>query len=160
MSIIIKPMETEAEIRGKAYVHWKCWQETYRGMVSQAYLDRFTLEKSEENAFRWLDNILVAKDGERVIGFVGYGDHGAEEPDVGEIFALYVLPEYQGMGIGWRLMEAGLKELSAFPKICLWALRDNARAIRFYEKWGFRRDGAEKFVPRLEAAGIRMTKEK
>ncbi|MDG3132024.1 GNAT family N-acetyltransferase [Streptococcus suis] len=26
--MIIKSMETEEEIRGKAYVHWKAWQET------------------------------------------------------------------------------------------------------------------------------------
>ena len=31
--ILIKPMETEDEIRGKAFVHWKSWQESYRGIV-------------------------------------------------------------------------------------------------------------------------------
>ena len=36
MAIVIKPMETDAEIRGKAFVHWKCWQEVYPGLVSQA----------------------------------------------------------------------------------------------------------------------------
>ena len=70
MSIVIKPMETDQEVRGKAFVHWKCWQETYPGLVSQAYLDKFTLEKSEERAFLWRDNILVAKEGDRVVGFV------------------------------------------------------------------------------------------
>ncbi len=28
---IIKPMETDEEIRGKAYVHWKAWQEAMQG---------------------------------------------------------------------------------------------------------------------------------
>ena len=51
MTIIIKPMETDEEIRGKAFVHWKCWQVTYPGLVSQAYLDKLTLEKVEEMAF-------------------------------------------------------------------------------------------------------------
>ena len=27
MNIVIKKMETDAEIKGKAYVHWKSWQE-------------------------------------------------------------------------------------------------------------------------------------
>ena len=40
MEIIIKPMETEDEIRGKAFVHWKSWQESYRGIVDDGYLDR------------------------------------------------------------------------------------------------------------------------
>ena len=160
MAIIVKPMETEDEIRGKAFVHWKCWQETYAGMVDPAYLDALTLEKVEERAFRWRDGLLVAKDRARVVGFVGYGKSGDALPETGEIFALYVLPEYQGKGVGGQLLEAGFQQLSAYKRICLWALKDNARAIRFYEKHGFFRDGAEKYVPRIEAAGIRMVKEK
>ncbi len=158
MPIVVKPMKTEEEIRGKAFVHWKGWQETYPGMMSQGYLDAMTLQKCEENAFRWLDNILVAKDGDRVVGFVGYGKSGDDLPDTGEIFALYVLSEYHGTGLGQRLLEAGLEQLSDYHRICLWALRDNARAIRFYEKHGFRRDGAEKYVARMEAAEIRMVR--
>ena len=42
MNIIIKPMESDSEIKGKAYVHWKAWQETYSGFVDQAYNDKLT----------------------------------------------------------------------------------------------------------------------
>ena len=160
MNITIKPMETDEEIKGKAFVHWKCWQETYPGRVDGAYLEKLTLEKCEELASRWRDNILVAKDGDRVVGFVGYGHHGPEDPDTGEVFALYVLPEYQGTGVGQRLMDAALEKLSAFPHLCLWAVKGNARAIRFYEKNGFRLNGEEKYVPRMEAAGVQMVKER
>ena len=55
MSILIKKMETDEEIRGKAYVHWRSWQETYPGMMDEAYLDSRTLGKCEEQAFRWRD---------------------------------------------------------------------------------------------------------
>ena len=156
MDIIIKNMETEAEILGKAFIHWRCWHEVYAGLVNQDYLDKMTLGKFEEKAFLWLDNILVAKEGDRVIGFVGYGDHGQEQPATGEIFALYLLPEYCGKGIGLRLMEAALEHLKEYPEICLWVFKENKRAIRFYQKCGFHADGAEKFVPGIEAAGIRM----
>ena len=159
MAIAIKPMETDEEIKGKAFVHWKCWQETYPGLVSQEYLDKFTLEKSEERAFLWRDNILVAKEGDRVIGFVGYGGHGPEEPDMGEVFALYVLPEYHGTGVGRQLMDAALEKLAAYPKICLWAVKGNGRAVRFYEKNGFRLTGEEKTVSSISADGVRMVKE-
>ena len=60
MDIIIKKMEIEDEIMGKAYVHWKAWHEAYPGLVSQDYLDRLTLERCEEMARRWTDGILVA----------------------------------------------------------------------------------------------------
>ncbi len=154
MNIIIKAMETEAEIRGKAYVHWKSWQEAYPGLVSPAYLEKLSLEKCEEIAFRRPENTLVAKDGERVLGFVCYG--GGDDPDTGEIFALYVLAAYYGTGLGRRLMDAGLERLRDCPEVRLWVLQGNARAIRFYEKCGFRPDGAEKELPALSAREIRM----
>ncbi len=154
MNIIIKAMETEAEIRGKAYVHWKSWQEAYPGLVSPAYLEKLSLEKCEEIAFRRPENTLVAKDGERVLGFVCYG--GGDDPDTGEIFALYVLAAYYGTGLGRRLMDAGLERLRECPEVRLWVLQGNARAIRFYEKCGFRPDGAEKELPALSAREIRM----
>ncbi len=156
MHIPIKKPETEAELRGKAYVHWRCWHEAYPGLVSREYLDRFTLEKCEQIAFAQTGGVLIAKDGEQVVGFTGYGDRGEEAPGVGEIFALYVLPEYYRTGLGRRLMEAGLARLRDYPAVCLWVLKENARAIRFYEKCGFVPDGEEFFSPRIAAAEMRM----
>ena len=153
----VKKMETDDEIRGKAFVHWKSWQEAYPGLVDQAYLDKLTLEKCEDMAYRWPDNLLVAKDHERVVGFVGFGDRGEEAPDTGEIFALYVLAEYYGKGVAQQLMEAGLKQLEAYPRICLWVLKENKRAIRFYEKCGFIPDGEETVSAIIGAEEIRMT---
>ena len=65
--------------------------------------------------------------------------------------------KYQGRGIGRRLLEAALELLKDSREICLWTLKENRRAIRFYQKCGFEPDGAEKLNPRLEAAEIRMT---
>ena len=159
MDIFIKPMETEDEIRGKAYVHWKSWQESYRGIVDDGYLDRMTLAQTEEKAFRWRDNILVAKDGERVVGFVGYGSASGEE-GAGEIFALYVLEEYQKRGIGYTLMREALSLLKGCRVVYLWAFKENAKAICFYERVGFRQDGTEKeLVLGSPVKGIRMTME-
>ena len=156
MHLTLKKMETEEEIRGKAFVHWRAWHEAYPGLVCRDYLDKLTLEKCEHIAFLWPDGIIVAKEGERVIGFVGYGDRVGEASDTGEIFALYVLREYYGTGAGARLMEAGLAQLNAYPRICLWVLKGNARAIRFYQKQGFHADGAEQEIPALETSEIRM----
>lgn len=156
MSIVIKKMETEEEIRGKAFVHWKSWQEAYPGLIKKEYLDRLTIEKCEQIAFNWQDGLLVAKDEERVIGFVGYGDRGDESPGIGEIFCLYILSEYYGTGVGRQLMEAGLEQLKEYPEICLWVLKENKRAIRFYRKCGFIPDGREIISKNIDAAEIRM----
>ena len=156
MNIVIKQMQTDDEIRGKAYVHWSSWQDTYKGMVDEGYLESLTLEKCTERAFQWRDNVLVAKDGARVVGFVGYGKSG-DLANCGEIFALYVLAGYRGMGIGARLLFAAIKLLKDYKKLCIWALKENERALRFYRKHGFRPDGAEKFVPSISAYGVRLT---
>ena len=105
MDIVIKKMEAEDEIKGKAYVHWKAWQEAYRDIVDRQYLDGLTLEKCEGIAYRWPDNILVAKDGDSVVGFVGYGKARDDDLDnAGEVFAIYILAAYYGRGVGYALM--------------------------------------------------------
>lgn len=147
MNITIKKMETPAEIEGKGYVHWKAWQEAYRGLLPQDYLDGRTLEKCVKMAYQWTENLLVAKDGDRVVGFVGYGVHRDDAlPGTGEVFAIYILSEYYGKKVGYALMQAALEKLSDCPRIAVWVLKGNERAIRFYEKCGFRFDGTEKPV--------------
>ena len=156
MDIVIKRMETIEETRGKAFVHWKAWQEAYPGMIRQDYLDSMTLERCEQTAFHWKDGIIIAKDRESVIGFAGYGHREGDPPETGEVFALYVLADYHGKGVGKRLMDAALNRLQEFPEICLWTLKKNKRAIRFYTKCGFVPDGREKTNEIINAEEIRM----
>ena len=146
MDIEIKKMESDSEIKGKAYVHWKSWQEAYKGIVDQDYLNALTIEKCEDIAFRWPENTFIAKDDNRVVGFSCYGMYRSDElPDVGEIFAIYVLEDYYGAEVGKKLMQAALSELDN-QKVAVWVLKDNKRAIRFYEKCGFRFDGREEEI--------------
>ena len=157
MGILIKKMETEEEIKGKAYVHWRSWSETYPGLISQQILDaQNTLERCVEAAFRWPDHLLVAKDGDRVIGFVGYGHRDEDPSDIGEVFALYVLAEFHGKDVGRQLMEAALEQPKEYRQVRLWTLKENSRAIRFYQKCGFVPDGEEKVNARIAATEIRM----
>ncbi len=141
---IIKKMESDDEINGKGYVHYKSWHETYSDLIDAAYLEQLTIEKCTDIAHKWTDNIIIAKDGEKVIGFVGYGAYRDETlPLHGEIFSIYVLAEYQGRKVGYGLMNAALDKLSDYGKIALWVLKGNDSAIRFYERYGFRMDGTE-----------------
>lgn len=156
MNIVIKEMKTDDEIRGKAFVHWKMWHETFSGLVAQDFLDALTFEKCEKMAYDQPNNFIVAKLEERVIGFIGYGDRGNEAPDTGEIFWLYVLPEFHGKGVAQQLMNAGLERLNNYPQICLWVLKENKRAMRFYQKYGFIPDGEEFFSSELGTTEIRM----
>ena len=140
-------MQTADEIDGKGYVHYKSWQETYKGLIDADYLKNMTEEKCKAIARKWTDNILVAKDGDKVIGFVGYGEHSDSVlTDCGEVFAIYVLAEYHNKKIGYELMNAAFEKLTAYKKIAVWVLKGNERAIKFYESYGFRFDGTKKEV--------------
>ncbi len=143
-NVVIKKMESEDEINGKGYVHYKSWHETYTGLIDSDYLERQTLEKCIATAHRWPDNILVAKDGDKVVGFVGYGTYRDDTlPACGEVFAIYVLAAYHGQRVGYELMKAAIEKLSAYKKVAVWVLKGNERAIRFYKRFGFRFDGTE-----------------
>ena len=76
------------------------------------------------------------------VGFVAVGlsrDSGGD----GELYAIYVLPEQWGTGVGRALIEAGeerLRELG-HGHASLWVLEANPRARRFYEAAGWSTDG-------------------
>lgn len=90
---------------------------------------------------------MVAKDGEKVIGFVGYGKyHDDTLADCGEVFCIYVLADYYGKKVGYELMNAAFEKLKEYKRIALWVLKGNERAIRFYERYGFRFDGKEETI--------------
>lgn len=143
MNIQIRDMRP-GDMEAKAYVHWKSWQETYPGLVDEGYLSRLTLEKCQDIARRWPDNIIVAELDGKIVGFSGYGpcrNPGYE--GVGEVFSIYILKEAQGLGIGRKLMDAAIEKLRDFDSIVIWVLKGNDHAFHFYEHYGFRFEGTE-----------------
>ena len=78
-SICIRLAETDEELCGKGYVHCTLWQEAYRGIVSDRYLDSMTVEATTACARRFPENTLVAKDKEKVVGFAVYGPSSDED---------------------------------------------------------------------------------
>ncbi len=142
MEFSLRKMRPE-DIEGRAYVHWKSWQEAYAGLVSKTYLDTLSVERSAERARRWPDNTLVAEADGKIVGFACYGVCRNEDvTDCGEVYAIYVLEEFQKHKIGYALMNACFERLSVYPNIAVWVLEGNEKAIRFYERFGFRFDGA------------------
>ena len=144
----INEMQLDKEIEGKAYVHWKAWQEAYASLLPQEFLqERRTLDSCRQQAFAYPQNTLVAIIEEKVVGFSCYGQSNSSDlSDAGEVYALYVLADYYHQKIGYQLLQATFEKLSAYNKIVLWVVEGNHRAISFYEKVGFSFDGAKKVV--------------
>ena len=144
-SIIIKSAETDEELCGRGYVHCTSWQEAYRGIVCDRYLDSMTVEATTARARQFPENTLIAKDKEKVVGFAVYGPSRDEDlTDAGEVIAIYVLSEYYDRKIGYRLMNEAISRLKEYNTIFVWVLEKNERAIRFYHRYGFEFDGCNK----------------
>ena len=146
MKIIIKTMETPEEIEGKSIVHWHTWREAYDDLLPADYQETMTLDRCRFFSQKYPENTLIAMDGKKVVGFISYGKFRGETIQAGEIIALYVLKDYYGKGVSKQLMHAAFVALDQFSEIYLWVLKDNKRAIAFYQKMGFTFDGQEKIL--------------
>ena len=162
MTYTIRDAKRE-DLNGKAYVHWQSWQETYDGLVDPAFLAARTQETSLKYAERAFDmgypSLIAVDEQDRAIGFADYGPcRDAEDADDGEVYAIYVLRDYHGAGVGPALMTAALERLEDRRKVVVWVLQGNERAIRFYQKMGFRLDGKQQTI-RLgtDVTELRMT---
>ena len=146
MTVIIKSMETPEEIEGKSFVHWQTWREAYDDLLPAEFQETMTLERCRLFSQKYLENTVIAMDGMKVVGFISYGNFRDETIQAGEIIALYVLKDYYGKGIAQKLVKAALTDLDHFSEIFLWVLKDNKRAIAFYQKMGFTFDEQEKIL--------------
>ena len=146
MDLTIKQMETPEEIEGKSLIHWQTWREAYDDLLPAEFQETMTLEKCRFFSQKYPENTLIAMDGKKVVGFISYGNYRDETIQAGEIIALYVLKDYYGKGVSEQLMHAAFVALDQFSEIYLWVLKDNKRAIAFYQKMGFTFDGQEKIL--------------
>jgi ribosomal protein S18 acetylase RimI-like enzyme len=96
--------------------------------------------------------------------FAGYCFVAApsREPRVGgnvaELVAIYVDPAQWRRGAGSALMRAAIDRLAELPydEVILWTFKENAPAIAFYERHGWRREREEKVHPTAQAVAIRL----
>lgn len=129
-----------------AGVHVETWRDTYAGVVPDRYLigmneadqTRFWQRRITGNPAR--QHLLVAECGGVLAGFVDCGpSRFAKLPFDGEIFALYVAGDWQGMGIGRSLVAGAFESLigEKWPAALVWVLSANPARF-FYEALGGR----------------------
>jgi GNAT superfamily N-acetyltransferase len=125
------------------------WRHAYRGLMPQAYLDGMDPAAATKRHRELLTGAgpgvvnLVAEHDGRVAGWACLGPDRDAGPGIeprSELYALYVDPTHHRAGLGTALL---LRCLPAEGDTCLWVVRGNATARRFYERHGFAPDGAE-----------------
>lgn len=129
-------------------IHALSWKSAYRGMIPSQYLDNLE-DNFWVNAFdNWITKAeLIVKiifQDEKPVGCIAYGDSRDDKfSNCGEIVSIYILPDYFHKGYGQRLLDSALEDMKSMghKNIYLWALEENNRARRFYEKNKFKYNG-------------------
>jgi ribosomal protein S18 acetylase RimI-like enzyme len=90
---------------------------------------------------------VAESDGGDVIGFTYVGP--SETEGAVELYAIHVVPELVGTGVGRELMANALEQLREIggERAVLWVLEENERARRFYDRAGWKPDGETRIEP-------------
>jgi GNAT superfamily N-acetyltransferase len=140
-----------------ADVHVRTWQTAYEHVFGPERLAGIDVSRRASGWARGLADgeiAFVAEEDGRLVGFASVGP-ARDLEGLGELYAIYVLPEAWGTGAGPGLMRAAVGELRAagYADAVLWVLEDNPRARRFYEREGWEHDGS---VKEDEFLGLRV----
>lgn len=131
-----------------AAAHDAAWREAYRGLIPGRELERMLARRGPlwwRDAIQRGTGVLVLDFDETVAGYVTFGrNRWTALPFAGEIFELYLAPEFIGSGFGRRLFEAARRQLATrgLGPTVVWALAENERAVGFYRRMGGRAAGS------------------
>ena len=138
MDIIIRNVKKE-DIPYVADIKIRGWQSAYRGIISDDYLDNMDRDKHISRMLSNYDSsgFIVAVVNDTVVGFCRY-IFDCDSFYLGELSALYVIPDLKGMGIGSLLFNYVLNEFRKCGKhkMILWCLKDNYKSRKFYSNKG------------------------
>lgn len=128
-----------------ARIHVETWRTTYAGLLPDRMLATMREQKHKDS---WTNVLLGNREREVVlvaerpkVGVVGFVSAGRTRSGLesyeGEIYTLYVMPDFQNQGIGTRLLEGAFRRLGeqSMQGVMLWVLAGNPSRF-FYETMG------------------------
>lgn len=150
----IKKMNEE-DISAVQKVAKVCWHDTYEGIIPNEIQDAF-LEQAYSNDMmkRRLErsHLFIAEAEGEIAGFANFSPikHGNEA----ELGAIYILPQYQGIGIGTALLQEGIGYLEGVKKLYVCVEAENEKGKAFYNAKGFA--ALERFEEDFEGSILQM----
>ena len=111
-----------------ADVHDASWLDAYRGIIPGRELDKMVARRGAawwQKAIRNGSRLSVLDFDDCIGGYASYGRNRVPAlPYRGEIFELYLAPQFQGIGFGRRLFDAARKDLAehGYPRLIVCAL--------------------------------------
>jgi ribosomal protein S18 acetylase RimI-like enzyme len=132
-----------SDAQGIAKVHVDCWRTTYKNIIPNEFLDNLSYDQMTDLWIRNMSNeqnyVFVAEnDVGQIVGFADGGKRETNKVDYsGDLTSIYVLQEYQGIGIGRQLVQQLFSKLDelGYKNIFVEVLEDN-RSRLFFESLG------------------------
>lgn len=132
----------EGDAFGISAVHDASWRNAYTGLIPHKALDTMVRRRDPKwwgRAIRNSTRILVLEDDGKIVGYATLGPNRVSAlAQEGEVYELYLLPEYQGVGLGRKLFLSAREELTrlGMGSCVVWVLEDNDPAMSFYRNAG------------------------
>ncbi|PAV29326.1 GNAT family N-acetyltransferase [Virgibacillus profundi] len=126
-----------------AHIHVTSWKSTYSDLLDERDLSNITYENRKalwETVLRIRKKdqcTFVIHNEDKVVGFISGGPERTKRFHYdSEIHTIYLLDEYQKMGLGAILLKAFAEEMKSLGKksILVWILKQNPSS-RFYERY-------------------------
>src|ERR1700732_780022 len=141
--IEVRPAKA-ADAAAVASTHDEAWRSAYQGIIPGAELEKLINRRGPQwwdSAIRKGSRVSVLVFGDKVAGYANYGRNRARSLHFeGEIYELYLRPEFQGLGFGRRLFTAAKRDLlqSGLKSMGIWARCDNDSPTEIYRALGGR----------------------
>jgi ribosomal protein S18 acetylase RimI-like enzyme len=141
MGMVIRSWE-KSDLPSIRRITWGAWMSTYLSFIPESDLrSYFDIHYAEESLLRMFDDpsihgFVAEKDGQPA----GYGRlFFSRDENRLYVSSLYFLPEFEGQGMGSRLLEAAERHATEKGLEELWigVMVKNRRALDFYRKVGF-----------------------
>src|SRR4051794_7201470 len=144
-----------------ASTHDESWRSAYQGIIPGAELEKLINRRGPQwwdSAIRKGSRVSVLVFGDKVAGYANYGRNRARSLHFeGEIYELYLRPEFQGLGFGRRLFTAAKRDLGqrGLKRLVIWAALQHETWAGFYRRLGWGKGAAfpEKFGAKMPDKG-------
>jgi len=157
VSIVVRAPRL-SDVDRLAVVNVETWRHAYAAIIVKQHLDAMELDEYRD---RWRSNITDGSNGRTFLvaevqaDIAAYAIGGPYRPQdetdktpetaaLAEVYALYTHPAMQGRGVGRAVHDELLVHLmrQGYADAALWVLRDNELGRAWYERQGWRVDGA------------------
>ena len=150
---------TPDDVIGIQDVAYHGWLATYpnaeHGITVDDIEDRFKDRHTEEKVAQRREQManppdgettLIAQEGRKIVGFC----RAIKHPDRNQIYAIYVLPEYHGRGLGSAMWQKAQQYLDSNKHSIVEVATYNTKAIKFYARLGFTDTGKRMSHPKFK----------